>query len=505
MEAQGRGAATLRTRSAGLGILALAVGYFAWYVPYSGLVKALSSGEVPGVDEPVGGLVLLPAAALGQLAVMPLLLSAIGWWRYAGRRTVRGRRVILPGATMLWAGFWMALIIGTTTLNYTFVGASILLMMLLMRGGVLVLSPVVDLLRRRRVHAHSWAALLLSLTAVVVALGDVDGYALGLGAALSVGVYLAGYVGRFTIMSRVAKTGDPETDRRYFVDEHVTAPVVLLLLCAVPAAVGIGAWGQELREGFTSFLLTPAAVPAFLVGVLYEALFVFGTWIYLDPHEYTWSVPANRCSSLFAGVVSAYALTAVTGLAPPGDAQLVAFGFVVAAVVVLSWPALAAGRADRRRVPRLLLFVCGGNTSRSPMAAAIAAHELSAGSSGGPPAGGRVRVASAGLSVRSPGAPLSAEAAIVLRELGVAVPDRHASRALTPRLCRRADAVYCMTQAQRRDIIRLWPAGASRTHCLDPHLDLPDPAGRPVQDYRDTAQLIHQAVRARLPELSGRA
>jgi protein-tyrosine-phosphatase len=476
-------------RSAGMGILGLVIGYFVFYVPYSGLVKALSSGEMPGLDHSVGGLVLLPAAALGQLAVMPLVLSAMGWWRYAHRRAVRGRRVIMPARTMLWASFWMALIIGTTTLNYTFAGASILLMLLLMRGGVLILSPVVDILRRRTVRARSWVALALSLTAVAVALGDVGGYALGLGGVLSVCTYLTGYAGRFTIMSRIAKTGDPDTDRRYFVDEHIGAPVCLLLLCAIPAVTGAGAWGGELREGFTGFLLTPAAVPAFAIGVLYETLFIFGTWIYLDRREYSWAVPVNRCASLFAGLVSGFALTALTGTARPGNAQLAAFVFIAAAGILLGW----AERHEARR--RALLFVCGGNTSRSPMAAAIAAHEAAT-------CGGRVRVdvASAGLAVRAPGAPLSAEAATALREIGVPVPAHHAARALTPRLCLTADAIFCMTGAQRDAVIRLAPTAAGRTHCLAPDADLPDPAGRPPAAYRDTARLLQRTVRARLRE-----
>ncbi len=49
-----------------------ALGYFISYLPHALLAKALSSGIVPGVDKPIGGLVLLPAAALGQLLVMPI-------------------------------------------------------------------------------------------------------------------------------------------------------------------------------------------------------------------------------------------------------------------------------------------------------------------------------------------------------------------------------------------------------------------------------------------------
>jgi protein-tyrosine-phosphatase len=69
----------------------LALGYFVSYLPYAIMAKALSSGIVPGVDAPIGGLVLLPAAALGQLLVMPIFLGASGWWRFASERWTRGR------------------------------------------------------------------------------------------------------------------------------------------------------------------------------------------------------------------------------------------------------------------------------------------------------------------------------------------------------------------------------------------------------------------------------
>jgi hypothetical protein len=70
----------------------LALGYFISYLPYALLAKALSSGILPGVDRPVGGLVLLPAAALGQLLVMPIFLGVSDWWRLASEQRIRGRR-----------------------------------------------------------------------------------------------------------------------------------------------------------------------------------------------------------------------------------------------------------------------------------------------------------------------------------------------------------------------------------------------------------------------------
>jgi hypothetical protein len=54
-------------------------------------------------------------------------------------------------------------------------------------------------------------ALALCAIAAAVTLGDVQNYNLTWAAALSIVTYLAGYVGRFSIMSRHAKTGTPGT------------------------------------------------------------------------------------------------------------------------------------------------------------------------------------------------------------------------------------------------------------------------------------------------------
>lgn len=330
--------------SPGGGVPGLALGYFLWYVAFAGLVKALSSGLLPGVDERVGGLVLLPAAALGTLAAAPLFLAVSGWWRYVGHRRIRGRTVRFPARAQLIAGVFMALIMGTTTLSYTFAGVSILFMLLMMRAGTLILAPVVDALRRRRVRPHSWVALGFSMLAIAAALGAVHSYELTLGAVLGLAVHITGYVGRFEIMSRVAKTGDHRVDRRYFAEEHISAAVALVALCALGAMVGAGPAMGALREGFTSFLATPAAIPAFGIGLLYEAIFIFGTLIYLDAREYTWCVPVNRCASVFSVLVASYGLAWLAGIAPPSAPLLAGAGLVVLAALALSYPEL------RRRV-----------------------------------------------------------------------------------------------------------------------------------------------------------
>lgn len=487
-----------RANKVGVGMLGLAIGYFLWYTPYAALTKAFSSGLLPGMDAQVGGLVLLPAAALGTAAGVLLYLTFTSWWRYLGTRVVFGRVLRFPNRMTIIAGLFTALIIATTTLNYTFVGASILFMLLLMRAGVLILSPIVDAVRGRKVRRYSWVALALCLLAVLIALGDVTSHLLTIGALTSLAFYFVGYLGRFEIMSRVAKTGDEQTDRRYFAEEAVSAAVWQVVLCAVLALVGPGQVSGALRAGFTTFLFSPAVLPAFGIGLLYAALYVYGTRIYLDPREFSWCVPANRCASLFSGLVASFGLAWLTGVAAPGRGQLVATALIFLAIFALGYPTLRTSLARVHAPARrpVLLFVCGGNTIRSPMAAAIAKDELeSAGTDG------RWRVKSAGVAVRDPGAPMSPPAVKALRELTAVAPS-HTSRPLTHRLCAESGAVFCMTAAHRDAVIALAPETNSRVHCLDPLGDIGEPARQSYQSYVDCARRLDELVRTRLRELT---
>jgi protein-tyrosine-phosphatase len=395
---------------------------------------------------------------------------------------------------MIAAGFFMALVIGTTTLNYTFAGVSILFILILMRAGVMVLSPIVDVVRRRHVRPYSWVALGFSLLAAGIALSDVNSYTLTFAAMLSLGTYFAGYIGRFRIMSRVAKTGDEQTDRRYFAEEAVSSVVWQFLLCAIPAVIGLGAWGHSLRDGFTSFLFTPGAIPAIVIGMLYSALYVYGTLIYLDPREYTWCVPANRVASVFAATVSSFLLTWIYGVAPPGTFVLVSGAVLLLAIASLSYPAwgkLLTRSVSTQPARPLLLFVCSGNTCRSAMAEAIARTA---------PNAGQWRIASAGLTAQL-GATMATEAMAALTEIGIPV-NGHKARTLTPELITEAETVYCMTASHRDAVLTLAPNAVDKTVCLDPDGDVPDPHGKPQAAYTDSAVRLREVITQRLASTS---
>lgn len=485
-----------RARTAGFGMLGLGIGYFIWYTPYSGLAKAMSAGLLTTTNGPVGGLVLLPAAALGTLVAMPLTLTILRWWHYSRRRQVGRVSLPFPGRETAMSAFWMALIVATTTLNFTFPGVTILLVLVLMRIGTLVLSPSVDLLRYRKIHWYSAVAVGLCVVSAVIALTDVNNYVLTVGAVASLLIYVFAYACRFLIMSRHAKRGSGTTDRRYFVEEHMTTPVWQVAILAVAALAGSG----PLREGFTGFLVSSAAVPAFLIGVCYEGLFVFTSLIFLDRREYSFCMPVHVCASLLAGVVASFGLGVLFGAPPPSVAQIVAAAIVILAALMLSYPAIVA-RMTKPDVPAeathrrpLLLFVCGGNAIRSPMAAAIAEAELAT-------HGGDWLVTSAGVAVEHPGAGIAPMAATALRQLKISVP-RHESRKVTVALCLESDAVFCMTEAHRKAIVSLAPELADRVFCLDQDGDVDEPAGRHRESYVDCARQLRVLVRRRVDEIS---
>jgi protein-tyrosine-phosphatase len=481
-----------RQRKMTLGMLGLGIGYFLCFAPYTAIAKSLSSGLLPGAHQTITGPVLLPASALGMLCAMPVFMLATGYWRYARSRPLGRLRIPLPGRETALSAAFMTLIVSTTTLNFSFAGFAIVFMLVMERMETIVLAPTIDLLHRRKIHAYSWVALGLCLLAVVAAFTDVHAYRLSAVAFASVGTYLAGYAGRFQVMSKYAKKGT--RDMRYFAEEHMATPVILVALLGVLALIGQGPALLQLREGFTTFLASPGAPYGFAIGVCYEGLFIFTSLIFLDPREFAFCMPVHVCASLLAGVAASLGLSAIFGTAPPSGAQYVAAACVIGAAFALSYPVVRSRWIRARR--RLLLFVCGGNTVRSPIAASIANAELLALSGR---ESSRWGAESAGVSVHHPGAPMPALAQEALRL--VAVPTAtHAARPLTRKMCERSVAVFCMTLEQRDAVLALTPKAAGRTFCLDPGADIAEPAGDSLPDYEAFVVRVRELVRSRLGE-----
>lgn len=149
----------------------------------------------------------------------------------------------------------------------------------------------------------------------------------------------------------------------------------------------------------------------------------------------------------------------------------------------------------------LVLFVCTGNTCRSPLAAALA-RELTGTALGVPPTrllAHGFAFASAGTST-VPGMPASDGSLAAAAELGIDL-GAHKSRPIAPRLLQRAARIYCLAQSHRLALLAEAPEVADRTALLRPDgLDIADPYGGDLRDYRRTRDEIRAALAARLAQ-----
>jgi hypothetical protein len=323
-------------RQFSLGIWALGFGYFIFYTPYSALTKAITDGLLSADAKPVSGPVILPVSVMATVVMMYAIITVAGWWRYAGRREFFGLSVPFPNRWTFLSGLCIATIIGTTTLAFSFSGISILFVLVLLRGGVLIIGPIVDASVHRRVRWFSWTAMAVSLLALLVALADVSNYKLTLFAVLDIAAYLLAYFFRLRLMTRLAKTDDKKVTLRYFVEEQIVATPSLLIALAVLAAIGTGDVLMGLRQGFIDVPGSDIVVPAMMVGVSYAALCVCTTLIFLDRRENTFCVPMHCGSSMLSGVVATWLLTALYGQAPPSAAQFASAGLIIVALLFLS-------------------------------------------------------------------------------------------------------------------------------------------------------------------------
>ncbi len=339
---------------AALGIAALCFGYFASYVPYSMMTKMITDGLFSGMDG-VGfsGFEIQPVVVLGSFVSMYIFITAAGWWKYATHSKIFGISFPRPQWFTFLSGLCTAGQIVTTTLAYTFSGISIVFAMLLMRGGVLIIAPMVDMVvkkRKRKIYWPSWVASGLSLAALFVAFAEKAGTAITLIAAIDIGIYLFGYFFRLFIMSTWAKSDDAEERKRYFAEEQLVANPVLLIALFVVGVMGIGGDPESITnqvwQGFVSFPFKGFFLVTFLIGVFSYGTGLFGSLIFLDKRENTFTVPANRASSILAGVLATYLLYIYYGQKAPNIYHLTGAALIIGAILFLMYRSMIEKRKN---------------------------------------------------------------------------------------------------------------------------------------------------------------
>lgn len=179
----------------------------------------------------------------------------------------------------------------------------------------------------------------------------------------------------------------------------------------------------------------------------------------------------------------------------------------IVAVNDAGWEVIREGVLDERAIKRLLhqtlLFVCSGNTCRSPIAASLARRMLAQrlGCGVGDLRKHGFEVLSAGLHA-SEGQRASPEAIEAAKEHGADI-SRHRTRKLTAELINASDMIFCMEDFQIAEVRRLAASTAGKVQRLEELGEIPDPVGAGSDAYRKTAERIEAALAAQLDKELG--
>lgn len=143
-----------------------------------------------------------------------------------------------------------------------------------------------------------------------------------------------------------------------------------------------------------------------------------------------------------------------------------------------------------------VLFVCTGNTCRSPMAEALLKAR----------AEGKIEVKSAGLFA-FPGSEASEGTKTVLKEKGIEL--EHKSQTLGQGLLDWATLILTMTQSHKDSILSHYPHAEAKVFTIKEYTendevnsDVIDPFGSSVEQYRETAKELERLVEKLIKKVS---
>jgi L-threonylcarbamoyladenylate synthase len=169
-----------------------------------------------------------------------------------------------------------------------------------------------------------------------------------------------------------------------------------------------------------------------------------------------------------------------------------------------SYEVVRIGVYDERIIDRLMkttiLFVCSGNTCRSPMAEAIARKYLAERLGIAPDELDKrgINIVSAG-SYAMAGTRATPQAVEAMKNMGIDL-SRHRSKALSVELIHQADSIYTMGRGHAKAVLAMVPSASEKVSTIDPEKDIEDPIGGEVSLYTEVAEQLKTLIEKRLGE-----
>jgi len=159
-------------------------------------------------------------------------------------------------------------------------------------------------------------------------------------------------------------------------------------------------------------------------------------------------------------------------------------------------------QTDLEAISRVgFLFVCTGNTCRSPMAEGMFRKYLAEklGFELDQLDGAGYKVCSAGV-IDTAGFPASREAIAACAAKGIDIKT-HKSRTLSEQLIKESDFIFAMCREHCKRVTALSLEAANKCVLLAENKEISDPIGQPQEVFDDCAEQIEKAVRKRIYEL----
>jgi hypothetical protein len=242
----------------------------------------------------------------------------------------------VPTRYTVLSGIGTALVLFTVPLSFTFTNVSIPFIQLLMRGDILIIAPLVDFMFGRKVRWYSWSALVIVAVALTFVVHQRGGFHLPPLAIATVVLYTVGYFLRLAVMTRISKSGDASSVRRYFAEEKLIALPMSVVALAAVGFLGAGSQADELAWGFTRAWSDPVFVLLAGGGFTLTIISVFAAIILLNPRENSYCVPLERSSSLLAGLAAAFVLHLFWNQPAPTGSELIGAALLLGAIVLLT-------------------------------------------------------------------------------------------------------------------------------------------------------------------------